>query len=437
MFKKRYVQSALFTGFVDYLFVLPILFIAGHFIVGPSILWVWLSLLGLFLVVGILFRATLSSLHWWLYAITALVIGLLTGFIFTANVIFIGLLTLIHTIFIYRGMMYVGGSEKNRIPIPYLWVGGFGIYFVAYFVFRFVDQFQAYLPYITFSGMVLVVITLFMTNRNHLKTATLSKKEEPPIDKEIRSKNRLYLVVTFVIILLLASGQFIQDVLWNGLKNLIQWFSGIQSSPDGELIEDPSPDAGQNPELPFDDGESGIIAKVLEEIVTYALYVVLAVVLIMLILLITKKTRQKMIQIIRGFFRFLKQMVQRKSKPEEQTPYVDEKESIFSWHDWKKDQKQRAKGFLNRFKRGPRWESLSNSEKVRYVYQKLLILEKENFNYQVSDTARETLAKIIATESKDESKVKQLLDAYEETRYGHKKVDDDVTEVLRVLLEKK
>jgi len=167
------------------------------------------------------------------------------------------------------------------------------------------------------------------------------------------------------------------------------------------------------------------------------LYVVLAAAFIMLILLITTKTRKKVVQFFRAFIRFLKRLVQRGSKLEEPAPYVDEKESLFSWQDWKKDKKQKAKGILNRFKRGPKWQSLSNSEKVRYVYRKLLLREKENFDYLASDTARETLAKFIATESKEESKVNQLLDAYEKTRYGHKTVDEDVVEELKVLLKEK
>src|SRR5699024_10783193 len=156
-----------------------------------------------------------------------------------------------------------------------VWVAGFGSYFIAYFVFRFIDPFRPYLPGGTIGGFLLVTMTMFMTNRSRLKTATLSREKEPPANREVKNKNRLYGIIKLAFVFMLTNAHIIQETLWNGLRKLVHWFSNIQSSSDGELVEDPSPSPAQDPQLPFDDKESGAIAKVLENIVMYAMYILL------------------------------------------------------------------------------------------------------------------------------------------------------------------
>src|SRR5699024_1919996 len=129
---KQQVASALYAGCVEFVFVLPFLFMIGHFIIGPQILWTWFLLLAFLLVIGILFRSKFFELRWWIYAMFALAAGIATGFIYGGYLLFTGPLVMIHTVFVYRGMMYVSGVDKTRIPLSYLWVAGFGIYFIAY-----------------------------------------------------------------------------------------------------------------------------------------------------------------------------------------------------------------------------------------------------------------------------------------------------------------
>src|SRR5699024_8743663 len=178
-----------------------------------------------------------------------------------------------------------------------------------------------------------------------LKTATLSREKEPPVNREIKTKNRLYLIITLGFIFMLTNAHIIQETLWNGLRKLVQWFSDIQSSPDGELVEDSPPSPAQDPQLPFDDKESGAIAKVLENIVMYAMYILLVLGAMILILLIIKKTRKKMASMFRAFIHFLKQLAIKKDKQEDQSIYIDEKENLFSWKEWKAERKRKAAGF--------------------------------------------------------------------------------------------
>src|SRR5699024_11422804 len=137
-----------------------------------------------------------------------------------------------------------------------VWVAGFGIYFIAYFVFWSIDPFRPYLPGVSIGGFLRVTMTMFMTNRSRLKSATLSREKEPPVNREIKNKNRLYLIITLGFIFMLTSANIIQETLWNGLRKLVQWFSNIQSSPDGELVEDSPPPSVQDPQLPFDENAS-------------------------------------------------------------------------------------------------------------------------------------------------------------------------------------
>lgn len=436
MATERNVLLSLFDCLIEYIFIFPLVLIAGFYMIGTSLLWSWLLFLIILMFVGVFYRVAFSRQPWWLFFIVSLGTGFLTGLLFFDGWIHTGPVMLLHIIFIYRGMMHGDATESLRIPIPHLGVGGFLIYFVAYFVFRFVDLFRPYLPAVTVGGLILVSVTLLLANQKRLHVATLSDKKSPIVDKDIKKKNSLFLGVILGVAFLIANAHVIQQKLWSGIKKVVQWFSGIQSSPEGELKEDPSGGTEETPDLPFGDKKSGTIAKFLETVMTYLLYVLIAAAIILLVLLMMKKTRERIARMYHAIVRFLRQMVYRKQADEQVIPYTDEKESLFSWKDWAKERKQGAKGFLNRFKRGPKWHAMSNEQKVRFVYRQLLLHKKDDFNYRPADTPKEALAKLTSEVQLDEVTVQKLRRAYEKTRYGKEHVDDETTDAIRLLIRK-
>lgn len=437
MFTKPNVLLSLLEGFAEFVIMFPFLLIAGHYIIGPSQLGIWLFFLVVLMAAGVFYRAFFSKHPWWLFFIVSVGVGFLTGLLFFEDWKLTGPLMLMHTIFIYRGMMYPSSEQRPRIPISSLGVSGFGIYFVGYFIFRFVDVFRPYLSAVTAGGVILVAMTLFVANQKRLKSVTLSKKKSPVVDQEIKNKNVIFMGLTLMVAFLLANAYVIQQGLWNGVKKAVQWFSGIQSSPEGELEEDPSEGMQEDPQLPFDDKESGTVAKFLGTVATYAVYILIAVVIVLLVLLMMKKTRERIVRMYHAFIQFLKRMAYQKSDEEQISAYTDEKENLFSWKEWKQERKQRAKGFFNRFKREPKWSSMSNGQKVRFVYRKLLLSKKDHFDYRPGDTPKETLMKLTSEVPMDEATVETLQQAYEKTRYRQDVVEDETTEEIRRLINKK
>ena len=117
--------------------------------------------------------------------------------------------------------------------------------------------------------------------------------------------------------------------------------------------------------------------------------------------------------------------------------YIDEKENIFEWDDWLQERKQHLKNFVDQtFTRKPRWDTLTNEEKVRFVYRQLVQRAfKQDLN--LSQTPRESIEKMISSMLVDQARVCKLRDAYEQVRYGEQTIDDDViTEIYTLLQER-
>lgn len=439
MLNKRNLIGTLLQGIVEYLLFFPLLLIIGIYIVDHLQLWSWLvSILGLF-IIGVLFRTLLPNQKWWMHAGFSIIVGILPSFIFGGHLLFVILLAVIHPVFVYRGMMYAGRSGGSLLPVSFLWLGGLGIYFIGYFVFRYVETLNPYLTLFTVFGAILVVLTLFISNNDHLKSATLSKERVPFISRAIKNQNQIFLLITISVIALITNGQMIREGLWNGFRTSIQWIITLLSgSEDQQIIEEPPPPSSAAPKLPFvETKEPSAFAELLEVIMMYVVYFLLFVAMIVLLLLLVKRTRLWIKKIVGTFILFLKQMVSRSTKRVETAQYVDEKESVFSWKEWKEEQQEKAKGLMqNIFKRKPSWDSLSNQEKVRFVYRELLLQEMGNINYKSTYTPSEMLEQLIVSVSMDEKKIGRLRTAYEQTRYGEQDIEENIIEEIYSLIKK-
>jgi len=349
-------------GFVEYLLLFPIIFIIGFLLLGESQVWIWLAgLLGLFFV-GVLFKSIFSNQKWWVYTSISLVVGVSASFLFNENLLPTIILALIHPVFVYRGIMYASHSVfSTLLPVSFMWLGGFGIYFVSYFIFRYAERLYPFLSVITFCGLLIVIIILFISNSEHLKASTLSKQEKPFINRSIKSQNHFHLIITLAVIAFITMGQKIREWIWNGIRSFLQWIFQLFPESEGEPIVEEQPSAGPMDLGGLEKGEPSAFFKFLEMIAMYAFYVFIVVAAIVALLLIIKKTRDWVIKIFRKILTFLKNIVNRTTHQSEAEQYIDEKESVFNWDEWKEEQKNKAKGMMQKvFAREPRWEKLSN-----------------------------------------------------------------------------
>src|SRR5690625_2182754 len=426
-----------FQGIFEYLLFLPILLIIGINVVNADQLWKWLLSIFLLFTIGVIFRTLIPYQKWWLFTATSIFIGVSSSFIFEEHLLYLIILAIIHTIVVYRGMMYASQPCNILLSISFFWMGGLTIYFVGYSIFWFIETLNPYLNQLTVFGVILIIMTMFVANDDHLKTSTLSSEKKPFVSKPVQNQNRIFLAMTIVIIALIANGKIVRDVLWNIFKTSINWLlKALAGTVKENGIEEPPP--------PIDfsflsaDEEPSATMKFLEVLLMYAMYIILGIVAIVIVLLLIKKTRIWIVKLIRQIIQFLKRILSQITERNETTQYTEEKESVFDWQEWKDEQQSKAKGFIqNIFKRKPSWNSLSNQEKVRFVFKNFLLQEIDVTTFSRHATPRETLEQLKLTAQVEESQLDQLRMAYEQTRYGEQDIDEQIINEIYTLINKK
>ncbi|MBS4219256.1 hypothetical protein KHA96_13100 [Bacillus sp. FJAT-49711] len=420
-------------GLFEYLLFFPLVLMVGILLM-PEMLWTWIPVLfGLF-IVGVLFRTLLRVQKWWVYAFCSFVFGIIPTILFGEHIVTLILLGIIHPIIIYRGMMYVGRNWETLLPTSFMWYGGFGIYFVCYILFRYVDKFQSYLSIISICGAAIVVSILFISNSEHLRASTLSKDKKPFISRAIKNQNRVYLLLTTAVILLLTNGKVVQEAVFQAFKGFIQMILWLFGTDEGKSVVEETPPP-QQMEIGLEKGEASPFWKFLEMIFMYVFYFVLAALVIGVLLLFIKRVRMLVKKWIGKFISFLKNIIFRSTDLAESTQYIDEKESVFDWNEWKESQQEKAKSLFQQiFKREPRWDSMTNDQKVRYVYKQFLKQNKKGMEFKASKTPRETI-EVLKTLVNEKTTAEELRDAYEQVRYGESSVEESRIKDLRLLIK--
>src|SRR5690606_22427571 len=149
--------------------------------------------------------------------------------------------------------------------------------------------FKSYLPIISLSGAAVVVIILFISNSEQLKASTLSKEKKPFISRAIKNQNRVYLVLTTAVILLLTNGKIVQEAIFQTFKALIQMILWLFGSEQGKSVAEDT----QPPQMALDleKGEPNAFLKFLEMIFMYVFYAAIAALAVGVLLLFIKKVR--------------------------------------------------------------------------------------------------------------------------------------------------
>lgn len=438
MLKESGLILSLLQGLFEYLLLFPLFLMLGVYIVPNKLMWIWLGMIPCLFFMGLLYRKIFLNQSWWKYVTYSLMLGIFTSFPYEKNILFLILVAILHVIIIYRGIMYIGSSWEELLPTSFYWVGGLSIYFVGYILFQYLENLHPYQDILTVLGLFMIILILFISNNYHLRYSTLSKEKKPFISRNIKNQNRVFLVITVVIIFLVANGKMVKDGLWSLIRSIVQWlFSSESSSP--KIIEEPPPLTNQPP--PFlmeDDKGPSVLAQVLEMVMTFITYILAGIGIIIIVLLLIKKTRDILLNAARKLYNFLKQLGNQFSEDEEAVQYIDEKENIFDWQDWKEERQKRVKSIVkNIFKRKPSWDSLSNSEKVRFIYKHFLTHNIPE-DYDSSLTPREVIERINDSISAgDEVLLVKLRNAYEQVRYGDKKVDNMIIQDIYSLIQEK
>lgn len=419
----RRLRSSYYYGFIELLLIFPLVLMAGILLVGSDKLWNYLfSLWGVFFV-GILVRNIWPQKKWWFYLLAAIGLEILPTWLF-ADVWYIQiLLAIIQIVLVFRGLTYLG--DAFVIPIHFMWYAGLLVYFISYFLFRYQPLFEPYLTLVSICGIGLVGVILFTSNDQTLKESTLSQEQRPFISRTTLRQNRLFLLGTFLVIVAISNFGKIREWLWDSFRAVMGFIFRQSGEAETEpMVEGGAASSPMMPDLPPD--EKSPLAEFIDMIMTYIAYVVVAIILILLLLLMFKKVRQQLAKVFRKLFTMIKDLLSRSAQDRETEQYIDEKESLFDWQAWRKEQQEKAKTMMQQlFKRETRYESLSNEEKARYIYRKLVEQQSKQKDIHPSMTPREVLLSL-----KEEQNYDLLRDTYEQVRYGEQEVQTQTLQTI-------
>ncbi|WP_058306728.1 DUF4129 domain-containing protein [Gracilibacillus massiliensis] len=427
--------SALWHGIVEFIGFFPVvLLVAVLFFDTPDRYFWYIALLLLFGVCY--FVRTLIKKRWTVFIIAIL----LTIFV---NVLVMTVIwslipgILIGLVASFRGIQHAENEWEDILPSRIFWAVSMPIYFVGYILFINLDSLEGYQSQISYVGFLFIIIMLFITNREHLQKESLAKDKKKKIGRGITRLNRIYLVLTLLLVFAITNFQVVQAAVYNGIRSIIQsvmWFASLFGS-DSEPIQEEQ-QTNEMPALPQDQSEPSRFSEWIDQIMII-FGIVMAICLILLfIALLFKKFRNMMKRAILSLWAIIKKVTGKKDLAET-TDYDDEKENLFDWKKWRKENQEKiGKAFRNVTKRKPKFENMSKEEKVRFLYRQVARDLKKQEKWRASLTAHE----VIALNEQDQL-LKRLENWYDDIRYGDKNLSEEdeqpLYEIWRKINERK
>lgn len=409
-------------GMVEYLIVFPIFLLIAVYFISTPLLWMWIGSFPILFLLGLVFRRFTLDKKRWTYLLYTLVIAAMLSLLFINTIVSIVLTFLLGCVALIRGCLYAERRWNELFSSSYLWIIAFPIYFVSYFFFRYVETLVPYSDVITWMGLLMLAFTLLISNSEHLKTATLSKQNKPFVSPALKRQNQLFIFITLLIIIALTNLKVIQAALYGLISKTIHsiiWFFSLFGS--DEPMEEP-PKTPNNEIAPtMEQGEPSLLAIWLDRIMTVIIYVALIAAGLFLLFYLFKKFRGLLYRGYQWLVNFLNQIFSQKEQDDLHHSYVDKKESSMDWKSWRKNKQEHAKELIaSLFKRSPRFEDLTNQEKVRYVYRQLLVQQtKQGYTVKSNYTPHETISELENRLPGRGEELLQLEKEYAKARYGN------------------
>ncbi|WP_208587564.1 hypothetical protein [Gracilibacillus suaedae] len=404
-------------GMIEFIGFFPVFLIVGVlFFAEPDLYFWFLSLLGLF-TVAYFIRCWLNNR--WKVLISAAVITIIISWIVSPT-IWAFIPGLLFSLFVsYRGIQHAENEWQDILPSRIFWAVSMPVYFVGYLVFINIDSLAGYQHWISYPGFLFIIIMLFITNQEHLHKESLAKEKQKKMAPEITKLNRVYLIVTLLVVFAITNFQVIQSALYHGMRSIIQsimWLASLSEN-DNKIVEEP-PSSNEMPAFPSAEEQEPSRFAELMDTLTYIMGLVLIVMLIILfIAILFKKFRRLLIRAILSLWKMIQQVFGKKHAVETTTDYRDEKESLFDWKKWRKENQEKiSKAFRQITKRKPKFERLTSEEKVRFLYRRIASDVKKQEKWRKSLTAHEVLA---LTEKNQQ--LAQLEKWYDDIRYGNQR----------------
>ncbi|MBU9713403.1 hypothetical protein [Evansella tamaricis] len=417
-------------GMLECLCVAPLLLVGAIIILPPSDISIWFVFFVLMILVGLVVRTIINSRALFLFLIGGMSV-LLAILIFEGTfVIFVT--SLIGISFAYRGGLYANEDGENLLPVSVIW-GSVILYFLAYFFYRFISIFSPYTNIIAWLGILLIIITLFMTNSSHLNRSTSIEGKKNEVRSSLKWHNRFFIFFTILFIFFIYYFNVVKSLLEHFIMTIASFVSWLMSfvsfndtSQEGPVNQDILPLIGEEeaPSSQF---------SIVEFLLQVFGYIIIISIILYLLYFIGKN-------IVRFFkfssywiIRLFNNLLSVGKNEEEEKNYIDEKESVINWKDWRGEWKDKLTDKLPLFrKRELKWKDLSsNREKIRFLYKSVVrtgIIKGYKFKSYLTPT--ETVAEMKKEKLLNRKESIELNNLYIKAKYSQEKISDSEVESM-------
>lgn len=319
------------------------------------------------------------------------------------------------------GLLFIYGiraGQEGSIQRPFYYAIGLLLHAVSVFL---THQAPMLIPFRVFAltlAFLYILGGLPLANRRFLVRETQEKSSVHIIPGTVLRGNRIILAIVLAGIILLSFWEtflnalvYIAEKIAELIGKFLMWLSKMQEGsgipPGGEEEMGLPPAAPSNPFM---------------DILAYIL--VLAFFLFLLWRFVKNFKRY-----FTGFLSWISSLFGRfRSWSTAEQGYVDKQESLL------KNETYRKSSFLTRlFRREPKWRDMKdNTGRVRFLYARFVLAHvRRGFTFSQADTPDETIGRIRACEKDKNADHSILRNAYQQTRYGNKEVDDDTVKTLK------
>jgi hypothetical protein len=324
----------------------------------------------------------------------------------------------IGTILLYRGISFLERRWQDIFPQAVLWLGMLE-YFISYFLFKNIEVLKPYLSIISWAGFVYVAVILIIFNSQRLKTAALTKGEEPIFSTGFMRHNRLLVGIVFFIIGIIACfKQLKEGVGWlvNKIIGLIALIiSFLMSLLPMSTQDGGQPQNGMLDMLPEAESKAPTIFDYLLEILAYILTIAVAVILALLLIRVIYKGIKKLLAA-------LAKALGNRELLAQDGGYVDMKERLVDLKGLGRNYTNRLRDWLTAFfEREPKWEELTdNRDRIRYLYRHLIVRYMALGYQPKKHMTPNEIKKDIEMWNREKGKVAEpLIPIYNQVRYSH------------------
>lgn len=308
-----------------------------------------------------------------------------------------------------------------------------GSYFIFYFFYGKILTTQAYQHYLLIAGLIAIPPVFLLTNSELINEASRDELKNSTSMPVVRKNNRILIVVTIAISLLIAGFNAIKDGFIHAIKAIGRFImfvlqklmelrvstGGGQGGPSGGGIPE-LPPAEAKPPSPFWDAVVQIIGIIfLAALLMFAIYFFI----------------KQLIKLWRFIADQIKKLMESGAwSGGSSDEYDDEKESLLDWQSIRQSYADSLRNWWEGIRRSePKWSQLTdNRQRIRFLYRQVILQAiSSGFRFSSYRTPNETIDELTKQGRLEQDTGLQLEKLYGKARYGAGPIQDGQVETLR------